>query len=231
VGCAQFCLTRRISGNFYFIFHVSVFNACLSSFCDTRICLSREERQFGMLFLWTLINAIIVYFQFFFFNRFIIHLDIALIILAGVGFNVLIENKKKFGTVVLALMLLSAGFVTLKDSLDAKPLISESNLGLIQKLQNVEKDALVMAVSSEYSPWVKGYSQRVTLAPGMFDEDKWSEKEWRKFWEGSDANETREMMSVYSGDIYLFAGTKTFNNPCFRVYLEKNGGKIYKYEC
>ena len=190
-----------------------------------------KKKQFNVLFFLAVITALIVYFQFFFFNRFIIHLDVALIILAGAGFWILIENKRIFGTVILTLMVLSAGFVTYHEAINTKPLISDAGLKLIQKLQTTEENSSVMVISKEYSPWVLAYSKRKTIAPGLFDENKWDEEEWQKFWSVTGEQETREMLLIYHKPLYLFAGTKKFNNTCFSVYLEDSGEKIYKYEC
>jgi hypothetical protein len=192
-----------------------------------------KQKKFNMIFFWTLICAMIVYFQFFFFNRFIIHLDIGLIVLAAVGFSTIIQHKKKFGVVILILMLFSAGFVALNEARDAKPLISESELNLIKELENTEKDAYVMVISSEYSPWVLGYSGRKTIAPGLFDENKWDEEQWNRFWISDDKQETIGLMSVYdtSKPIYLFAGNKAFDNPCFEIYNQDLNNKVYRYIC
>ncbi len=193
-----------------------------------------KKRQYNILFLWTIINSSIVYFQFFFFNRFIIHLDIALIILAGIGFSIIIDNKKKFGVFVLILMLFSSGFITLNEAKNAKPLISEQGLELIKNLDDLtEEDAFIMSVSKEYSPWVLAYSGRKIIAPGLFDENQWNKEEWKLFWSTTDKNVTINLMSVYNLEkpIYLFAGTKTFKNPCFELFLEKGKNEVYKYIC
>jgi len=191
-----------------------------------------RKKEFNMLFFWTAVASIIVYFRFFFFNRFIIHLDIALIILAGAGFSILIQNKRKIGAVILIIMLLSAGFATFKEARNAKSLITEDGLNLIKTLENVEEDARIISISSKYSPWVLGYSNRITIAPGLFDENKWSEEEWNIFWESTNIEETKDLMSVYGeGPIYLFAGTKEFNNPCFQEYSSEKEWRIYKYGC
>jgi hypothetical protein len=190
-----------------------------------------KRKQFNMLFLWTLITALIVYFQFFFFNRFIIHLDIGLIILASLGFSTLLNNKKRFGIIILIVMLLSAGFVSLNEARNTKPLITESQLELIKEFQNTEQSAYVMSISSEYSPWVLGYSERKTIAPGLFDYNKWNLEQWNIFWATPSKDETIELMYVYDNPIYLFVGDKEFNNTCFEVYKEKENNKIMKYIC
>lgn len=190
------------------------------------------KKKFSIVLFWAAINAAIVYFQFFFFNRFIIHLDIALIILAGVGFSTLIQHKKRIGLIITILLIFSAGFVAFNESNNGGQRISEDGLEMIKSFENVEDNALVMVLTSEYSPWVLGYSNRKTIAPGLFEENKWNKEEWNRFWSSDSEEETKELMSVYPDvPIYLFAGTRSFNNPCFSVYSENNSWRIYKYDC
>lgn len=186
----------------------------------------------SMLFIWAVVNLIIVYFQFFFFNRFIIHLDTALLILSGISINALIERKRKFGVVVLCILLLAGGILIVKESLSSRPLISEDGLRLIEKIGDVtEENAKIVVLSSEYSPWVLAYSNRETIAPGLFDANVWSEEEWNEFWNTDDKDRTVGLVGRYSGEIYLFAGTKRFKNECFELFLEEGGNSLYKYKC
>lgn len=193
-----------------------------------------KNKKYNILFFWTILNAGIVYFQFFFFNRFIIHLDIALIILSGVGFTQIIQNKKKLGSIILILMLISAGFITYKESLNAKPLISQPELDFLKNIPNItEPNAIIMSFSSELSPWVLAYTDRDIIAPGLFDLNNWTEPEWQTFWYEEDKEATKELISRYNTThpIYLFTGTRNFKNPCFELFTEENKNKLYKYTC
>lgn len=191
-----------------------------------------KKKEFNMLAIWAIVNLAIVYFQFFFFNRFIIFLDLALIILSGVGFTILSQERKKLTPFILAVLFLSGGIIAFNESRNAQPLISEDTLSLIEKIPStIPQEAQIMSLSSDYSPWLKGYSERTVIAPGMFDENLWSELQWNQFWTTNSTEETKALMSSYEKPIYLFAGTKTFNNPCFTLYLEETGGKIYEYAC
>ncbi len=195
-----------------------------------------RNKKFNMLFFWTLTTGLIVYFQFFFFNRFIIHLDIALIILASYGFSILIQNKKKLGIIILGIMILSAGFVSLDMAKNTKPLITEQEFEVINYLQNTDENAFVMSTFSIYSPWLQGYSQRKVIAPGLFDYNKHNKEEWMDFWTTKNLNEIQGFMDVYEKPIYLFIGQKQKDNleqfgECFEIYYEQENNKIYKYIC
>ena len=193
-----------------------------------------KKKEYNIIQFWAVISAIIVYFQFFFYNRFIIHLDMALIILAAVGFSVFINNKKVFGTSILVAMILSSSILVTREAREVKPLIDEEALQLIEKLDaRVEKDAKIMALSSEHAPWVLGYAKRKTIAPGLFDENLWGKDEWGRFWQLSEEEKekTKKMLEVYGTPLYMFSGTRIFNNPCFEVFLEEGRNRVYKYVC
>ncbi|MFH0906215.1 MAG: EpsG family protein [archaeon] len=197
-----------------------------------------KKKDFNLIFFWTIISLIIVYFQFFFFNRFIIMLDIGLIILAGIGFSILISNYKKLGIIITIILLLSAGILITSEALNTKPLISNNELDAIKYLSNTEENAYVMATYSLYSPYVLGYSNRKTIAPGLFDYDKHNQQEWINFWRTNDLNETKTFLNAYEKPLYIYIGAKQFDNiqqfsnsECFEIYYNLNNNKIYKYTC
>ncbi len=231
-----FLQTGEASGTFinFFTYQFSVLTYLAFAILGFFILLKRK--QFNMVFFWVLITSIIVYFQFFFFNRFIIHLDIGLIILASLGFSIIIKNKKKFGTIILIVMLFSAGFVALNESRNTQPLITKTELETIEYLQNTEENAFVMATSSRYSPWVLGYSERKTIAPGLFDYNQHDEEEWVLFWITEDIAQIKEFLNQYEKPLYIFIGEKQNDNlekfpECFELYYEQDKNKIYKYIC
>ncbi|MBU1246257.1 MAG: glycosyltransferase family 39 protein [Nanoarchaeota archaeon] len=194
-----------------------------------------KNKKLNILFFWTIITAIIVYFQFFFYNRFIIHLDIALIILAAYGFSIIIKHKKKLGIIILILMLFSAAFVTFNEATHTYPEIKEE-LQTIEYLNNTEENAYVMATSSIYSLWVLGYSNRKTIAPGLFDYNQHNEAQWNTFWTTTNINEIKTFLDVYEKPLYIFIGQKQKDNlaqfnTCFEIYKKDLNNKIYKYTC
>ena len=159
-----------------------------------------------------------------------------LIILSALGFSIIIENKKKWGVIILIIMLFSAGFVALNNSRTSKPLISEQELQTIQYLQKTEQNAYVISTSSTYSPWVLGYSNRKTIAPGLFDYNKHNKEEWIIFWTTEDLIQIKQFMDIYEKPLYIFIGQKQKDNlenfpECFETYHQQGNNKIYKYIC
>ena len=81
------------------------------------------------------------------------------------------------------------GIFAFKESINSKPLIDNNELNSISLLQSTEQNAFVMSTSSYYSPWIQGWSQRKTIAPGMFDYDDHTKEEWITFWSTSNLSE------------------------------------------
>ena len=195
-----------------------------------------KQKDYNLIFFSTIITLAIVYFQFFFFNRFIIHLDLFLIILAGIGFSILIKNYKKLGTIITIILLISAGVLVTQEALNAKPLINNEELETIKYLQNTEENSYVMTTASLYSPYVLGYSERNTIAPGLFEYNKHDKQGWINFWTTKDIEEIKQFLNEYEKPLYIFVGEKQPNNieqfeECFTTYYEQNNNKIYKYTC
>ena len=182
-----------------------------------------------------IVNLIIVYFQLFFFNRFIIYLDAFFIVLSGIGFSVLINKKKKLGLLVLIVAIFSLGMGSYHESSTSPSILNSSQIDFIKDIkQNVEENSSIISISSEYSPYLIGYLDadgRRVIAPGLFDSNLWNESDWDKFWNGEDIEEIKAMLDKYDKPIYVYSGTKSFNNPCFEVFIDKNEGKLYKYIC
>jgi len=200
------------------------------------------RKRFNPLLFWFLINGFIVYFKIMFYNRFIIQLDIIAIILASAGllYGIIIPlQKKRIGLLITLLLLVSSGIITYNSAIDMKPLLTGTQLASIQKIPELtEEDAYVMAITSYYSPWILGYSGRKTIAPGLFDYDKWSIKEWRKFWYADSIEEIKDLLEMYDKPLYIFIGKhpsnklvnlEKFNCSSFQQVLNDEGGILYKY--
>ncbi|MDW7727481.1 MAG: hypothetical protein SCH70_10320 [Candidatus Methanoperedens sp.] len=196
-----------------------------------------RRKDFNLFFIWFLITGVIVYFKLIFFNRFIIHLDVAMIILASFGFYELIKLNKRIGTAALLILFLSSLLVMNQNISDTKPLISEKELDIIKQFNYVESDAYVMSTSSYYSLWILGYSGRKTIAPGLFDYNKWNLEEWEIFWETGEKEKAVEMLDAYERPLYIYLGErsrineKKFENGCFDKILQENSIKIYRAVC
>ena len=189
---------------------------------------SFRNREINILFLWFIFNLIIVSFQLIFFNRYIIHLDLILIILASIGLYLLFQKDKWVGTVSLAIILLFSAYIVFSEAMVTEPLISKERLQMMESLQNV--NGSVMSTHKNDSPWLLGYSGKKAIAPGLWEFNKWSLEEWNIFWYSGNFTQVKPLLDRYEKPIYIvtrnFINQKVFQNPCFQQL-----GKIYRYDC
>ncbi len=197
-----------------------------------------RKREFSIVVCWALIAGIIVYFQFFFFNRFIIFLDLVFVLLAGVGFALVVSSGKKLAWLATILLLISGAVFAVHEAWQSKPLISAEELGTIRSLSETPSESYVMSTSSYYSPWIQGYSERRVIAPGLFDYDTHTKEEWSEFWSTNDMAYIKQFMSDYPKEepLYVYVGPHQKNtiakfSECFLPWRTGSGGIIYEYVC
>jgi hypothetical protein len=196
-----------------------------------------REKNFNSIVFWGIVTAVIVYLKLFFYNRFIIHLDIALLLLAGAGFYYLIKYSRSFGFIILTVLAITSIYSAYEESIESKPLITERELESISMIKSYDEDAYSMAITSYYSPWVIGYSGKKTIAPGLFEYNKWGRSEWRKFWSTKDPNTTAKMLRIYNKPVYIYIGEEEwinenkFRGDCFEKLYYRHGSKIYRFGC
>ena len=231
-----FVNTGQSPGTFINIFTYQLLTLAYLPFALIGLFYLAKNKKFDILFMWAIINASIVYFQFFFFNRFIIHLDVILVILASVGFSIILQ-KRKMGGLLIAILLTSLLITSFLYVEKSEPLVAETELNIIKSLAYVETNAYVMSTSGYYSTWLQGYSNRKVIAPGLFDYNKHTKPEWENFWITADIEETKRFLDVYEKPLYIFIGKyqniemDKFEDSCFNLYNGNLQTKNYKYTC
>ena len=192
-----------------------------------------HEKKTNILFIWFLINFSLVVFKLIFFNRYIIMLDLITIVIVSIGLLEILKDNRKVGVVSLLLIFAFLSYNVIGESLTSKPLISHDELNEIKELNNIEENAVVLATSSYYSPWVLGYSERKTYAPGLF-EDNHTLEQWQKFWDAESYNEIKDFLNDYEKPLYIHAGSvnrfkiEKFKDKCFEEII---GNKTWKVVC
>ena len=189
-----------------------------------------HNKKYNILFIWFIINFIIVVFRLFFFNRYIIHLDLIILIIISIGLLEILKDNRKIGVITILIIFGFLSYNVIGESLTIKPSITQQELSEIKELQETEENAYVMATHSYYSPWVLGYSGRKTIAPGLFEYNKWDVKQWQEFWKSENVT---EMLKDYERPLYIHVGktgninTTKFNNDCYESFNEK----IWNVKC
>ena len=172
-----------------------------------------RKRKFSYLFFCFLFSFVIVFFKMFFYNRFIIHLDLMVVILASITFYEILQAvyKNIYGKLAVWLLVGVGVAIIFLTSARSHPLISEQELERIKGFCNLpEKEAYVMATDKHYSPWLLGYSCHRTIAPGLFEWNKWDKTKWMGFWFGSPERRAELMHEYdeYEEPIYIYVGER-----------------------
>lgn len=186
------------------------------------------------------ITCIIVIFQLFFFNRFIIMLDMAIIILAALGIDCTLLQKtgwhRMAGIAAIMLILVLSALPTVTEINTVRPRITEEQLGAVEWIKdNAEDNAYVLATSSD-APWVLGWSERRVIAPGLFEWYLHSKEEWFNFIESKDPEIAKGFLAAYESPVYIYYSKKSGNYLALEkfesVYFENvydGGAVVYRY--
>jgi hypothetical protein len=198
------------------------------------------KRNWNSILLYFVIIAIIVGYRLFFFQRFIIPLDIVMVILASVWISYTLLNRngvlKAAGIIAGMLIFISTGLLTINEANNVRPLINEEQLEAVEWIkENAEDDAYVLASSSD-APWVLGWSGRRVIAPGLFEYNVHNKEEWFSFFDTKSPEAAREFLSTYGGPVYIYNsknwGSYLDLEKFQGNYFEKvydNGAVVYKY--
>ena len=195
-------------GAFYGIANYGLLSLAYQPFAMVGAMLLISRRKWNAVLLFFLVAASLVVFQLAFFRRNIIPLDMALIILAGIGLKLTFLDSRRLprlvGVVAIAVLIVSAGIPTVKHALDVRPLMDREQLNSVEWIaHNTEREATIV-VTKDDAPWVLGWSQRGVVAPGQFHWSKHNRTQWLEFLETGDVTKAREFLDVYPRPLYIY---------------------------
>ena len=183
------------------------------------------------------ITFVIVIFKFFFYRRFIIFLDLFIISFAGSGaykFFLSMKRTNLRAILQVAYVLFLISFISTFVYLSAKPLILEDEFNEVQKFREVERDAYILVTDQQYTPWVYGWSERGTIAPGYGEYDiYWTNEDWNTFWLSGDREKEKELLLRLPKPLYIYSGDRRrltnydLGGECF----ERVNFRTYKFIC
>jgi hypothetical protein len=201
------------------------------------VLLSKKHKELSIVALFLFAVAV---FQLLFYNRYLIQLDVFLVLFAGFGFSKALDGdfRKPLKFLLVGLVLIASIISIFTIVQETQPLISRQELEFIKKIPEItEPNASILTTSSYYSPWILGFSERKTIMPGLFESDEWNLSEWRAFWDANSTEEAVKMLSVYEKPLYVFNGEFASNNmekfrqPCFRTIADDGKSSLLKMEC
>ena len=123
---------------------------------------SLKVKNCGVIVAYLLTNSILIYFNFIFYNRFIIPLDISLIIFAGLAVASLV-NKVYFsplGKIALSLLFIFLFIFNSYHVWHTRPFITDtSEIEEIKSLSQLPPDTEIITINGFYYPYLLAFSQ------------------------------------------------------------------------
>lgn len=163
-------------------------------------------------------NLFLVIIGFAFYRRFLVFLDLMLILFAAGYFSGVVQSvwtqkaanpsagaqgKQVVVIFVVVLLAIQVWLVAIR-----QPLISDSEFTAIRGVDSLAGE-YVLAIDSTYAPWLYGFTNKKIIAPGMLDYDLWDRGDWERFWFTDDNQERVNLLEEYGGQpIYIFVGER-----------------------
>lgn len=165
------------------------------------------------ILLWLIATlALLTWFPFMHQQRFFMHYDLMLILLAAVPFWQFIRALQKdsagatlVGGLCLALIVNIVHVTWLQ-----QPQVYADELADIKKIPQIaEPNAYAMTIDSLYTPWVYSYTNSMpSIVPGYLYWDRWNLAQWHEFWKGQSNARRHELLHRYEAPLYIFIGRK-----------------------
>jgi len=160
------------------------------------------------LAIFFIMSLIPVLFQVLFYRRFYVFVDVVLIFFASIFIVALIRKvKSTWMNVAVGIYVLIGFFLSTQYVWTKQPLLTHFDLEEMVST-NEFPPARVLAVSSATAPWLYGFTHHTIIAPGIFEENKWSREEWQEFWATENANRRHELLSVYQEPLFIYVGPR-----------------------
>ncbi|MEK7512362.1 MAG: hypothetical protein AAB575_05125 [Patescibacteria group bacterium] len=192
-------------------------------------------------YIMLVILFLLSYFPFIRQHRFIIMLDLMIIMFSVPAIYYLIMHftKDRLGKLLLLIFIIVFAHRIMITAWTQPPQIYSEELQELKALATIaESNAQVMTTNTRYTPWAIGYSERKAFGPG-WEFDQWSLYKWMEFWHanGDSADLKRlELLEDYNEPLYIFVGSSEGRgNPYYKLFesnsvFEKISAHIWKYE-
>jgi len=175
--------------------------------------------------------------EFIFFRRFLLFLDLLLLIPASVALGSFMNyfSTEWVGKTFLLFLLAGFSLLSLTYAWTRPPHIPPEELQEMKRVSMMmEDEAYAMATNTYYTPWVYGYLSRKAIAPGYFL-NIWSTDEWGRFWHTGTDTQREALLREYGDEpIYLFIGSRQEAYPALEDFLSEHAQQvglfIWKYQ-
>jgi len=195
----------------------------------------------ALSYIMLVVLFVLSYFPFIRQHRFIIMLDLLVIIFSVPTIYYLIMHftKDKLGKLLLTVFIIVFAHRIVLVAWTQPPQIYSDELKELKAVAAItESNAQIMTTSTRYTPWAIGYSGRKAFGPG-WEFDQWSLYKWIEFWQGNGDNADQrrlELLRDYKEPLYIFVGDSEGHESPYYKFLETNtiftktSTHIWRYE-
>ncbi|MFH1560398.1 MAG: glycosyltransferase family 39 protein [Chloroflexota bacterium] len=199
-----------------------------------------RRRLWTLPLLLLLVCAGMVLLQIAFFRRHIIPLDLAMVLLAGVGIERVFlsgQGRALLRGGVVAALVVGAAMPTLEQYRETAPLLTRGQMDAVQWLASETPANAAVVVTSYDAPWALGWSGRRVIAPGLFQWNLHDNADWQAFLVAGDPQEVIQFLEPYGSPLYVYHSDQQvnymaydkFQEPLFRLAYEGEGARIFEY--
>lgn len=195
--------------------------------CVAGLCLSYKKKNILALYVSLLFLFVVVFGRLFFEKRFVMEMDLLMIPFVSYMPIVVFDRFFKFNfmKILAVLVVLSTvGVFTYYYFVTTHAAISRFEVWALDYINKNEDINYVLVTDSVYAPWMYGFSDKITLAPGIF-ESVWSYDQFMKYHGGSVEDKIAMLFDISKkyGAYLLFEGIRDshfkFNEKT--SYIEK----------
>jgi hypothetical protein len=228
------------SGAFMDLFTYEFASLAYLPFALMGVFILMRARKFNFALTWWLVSAVIVYFKLVFYNRFIVYLDIMMIVLAGVAAAQMLTEHRKTTYVLMALVLISMGSIIVPAATkQSHHHISPEEYVFISGIPEItEANSSIISNMVEDAPLLVAYSNRTVIAPGLFGQGKWTLTQWTRYWTADSFGRVDDLMDQYERPLYIYLGEKSqrgdigkFNSTCLTRIAQQDRMELLRYDC
>lgn len=168
-----------------------------------------SAKKYPFFFIFLIFQLCFAVFGLFFQNRYVVYADLGVLFFAALALSTVWEQVTKRAAIILAaaviLFYCANGIYYVQRY---RPHIAEEDFAEIVAAGELPKGSLIMTVSSQYAPWLYGYTDHTIIAPGMFEANRWNRDEWEIFWSTTEEAERYSLLSRYGGShLFIYIGS------------------------
>ncbi len=224
------------SGTFFSIENFIDYNWPIILLSFVWIYFKISKRELDFLSIWYIVWLLWVVLRLFFYSRFLIFLDLFIILLAAYGLWELFNKKNIFSLIfILFFWIQSYNYINYLNEYWV-PFIPKSEFEMMNKLDSIlPQNSMIMVTHKHYTSWLFWYTNKSIIAPWMLENDIWERSQWSKWW-SSDWVKKCEMLKdfkIYKKEIYIWVWvdqpTENFlGAKCLETIYENWANKVMR---